>query len=446
MKIVIAGAGDIGFHLAKMMAHENKDIVLIDTNQDVLDYAQGHLDVITLYGDSSSPRILKEAQVNRCQLFLAVTTSEKNNLTSAILAKKMGAQHTVARVNNPEYTEPEQKAVFEELGVDSLISPRQLAAQEICRLMTRVSLTDIFEFEGGKMMLIGITLDGSTRVIGHTVESLRQEQPDLRYNLIALLRNHQTVIPYGQTILKANDHLYILCKRDDIDAVIALIGKQERKIQNVMIIGGSDVAYRTAQLLESQYRVSLIEGNKASCLRLAENLNSTLIIRGDAKDVELMRSEGLESTDAFLSLNDNTETNIIASLIAKNHGVYKTIALVDSIEYTRISQSIGIDTLINKKLIAANNIFRHIRKGNIEAITGLNGVDAEVIEFVIHKNNRLTRKPIKNLRLPEKAFVGGVIRGEDSYIPDGDFMFEMDDKVIVFAQPEAIHQVEQLFR
>ncbi len=446
MKIVIAGAGDIGFHLAKLLSIEQQDIVLIDTNQEVLEYVSTHLDVITIKGDSSSVVVLNEAGVKNADLLLAVTTSEKTNLVTAILAKKMGAKQTIARVNTSEYLSGVAKEHFVQLGIDSLFSPRQLAAQEIARLIRQVSLTDIFDFEKGKISVIGFIVDEFSRLVDQTVREIGESNPRILFKPIAILRNHKTFIPRGDFRIHEKDHIYCITKNDSIDDIVKFVGKDLMKVKNIMIVGGSDVGLITAQLLENDYNISIVEKDKETCKLLAESLNNTLIIKADPGNVELLKEEGLENMDAFIALTPNSETNIITSLMAEDAGVRKTIALVNNTDYTHISQNIGIDTIINKKLIAANNIFRFVRKGKVEAITSLHGVNAEIIEFIIQKNNRITKNPLKELHFPLSAVIGGVIRGEESIIPDGNFQLQFNDRVIVFALPEAISKVEDLFR
>jgi trk system potassium uptake protein len=445
MKIVIAGAGDVGFHLAELLTHENQDIVLIDTNQDVLDYAATHLDVMTLRGDSSSIDVLKQAEANYARLVLAVTTSEKNNLVTAILAKKLGARQTIARVSNPEYLADSQRETFKELGVDSLISPVLLAAEEIQRLIRESSFTDHFAFEDGKINLIGVTLDEYSPLANQQLFDISSVDEQVNLRPIAILRGHRTIIPRGKTVLRQGDHVYFISKQGNLERLVNMLGKRKVNIKNVMILGGTAMGFATAKRLEELYNVTVIESDKKCCKMLAEQLNNSLIINGDASNIDLLEEEGLNQMDAFIALSNNSETNIIASLTAKNHGVYKTVAQVENKEYIHISQNIGVDTLINKKLIAANNIFRFIRKGKVEAITSLHGVDAEIIEYVIHKKNQTVKKPIKDLHFPDTAIIGGVIRGEQVLIPGGDFQLQIDDKVIVFALPEAIDRLEQIF-
>lgn len=446
MKIIIAGAGDIGFHLAQLLALENQDITLIDTNADVLQQASIHLDVMTLKGDSSSIGILETAGANKAQLVIAATTSEKNNILTAMLAKRLGAKKAIARVESGEYLSANNKAAFKELGVDSLISPNELAAVEINRLINECTFTDIFEFEGGKIKLVGVTLNEQSPIINVPIQELDILGQEDSLMPIAILRGYKTIIPRGDTIMRRSDHVYFIVEQNHMERLEQIIDAPQVDVNHVMIIGGTHLGLTAAKRLEQDFKVTLIEKSKKRCREMAEQLDSTLIIHGDNSNIELLESEGLNEMDAFLALTDNSETNIIASLTAKNHGVYKTIAQVENKEYIHLSQNIGIDTLINRKLIAANNIFRYVRKGRIEAITSLHGVDAEVIEYVIHKNNHLTKHPLCNLHLPETSLIGGVIRGEKSIIPSGDFQLEKGDKVIVFALPQAITKLDKLFR
>jgi trk system potassium uptake protein len=446
MRIVIAGAGDIGFHIAKLLTFEKQDITLIDIDEDVLNRARTHLDVLTLKGDSSSFEVLQEAGVDKARLVIAATTSEKTNIITAILAKKMGAKQTIARVQSPEYLVKDQKAIFQELGVDSLISPQQLAAYEVLRLLKQGSLTDIFEFEGGQISLIGVLLDDSSPIVNMSIREVDVLYDQIVFKPIALLRGHQTMIPNQNTILRRNDHIYFLARNPDIDTLIKIAGKERRAVRNVMIIGGTEMARKTAQILEEYYHVVLIEKDKSRCKILVQDLQDTLVVCADPSNLSELEEEGLKKMDAVVALTDNSESNIIASLMAVEAGVYKTIALVSNMHYIRLSQNIGVDTLINEKLIAANNIFRFVRKGNVEAITSIHGSDAEIIEFNITKGHRVTKRSLGELHLPVSAVIGSVLRGKEAIFPDQDFQLQGDDKVILFALPEAITAVEKIFR
>ncbi|AFL85480.1 K+ transport system, NAD-binding component [Belliella baltica DSM 15883] len=445
MKIVIAGAGDMGYHLAERLSFDNKDIVMIDTDKDVLDNVSSHLDVLTIVGDATSLEILQTAGVNEAHMVMAVTTSEKTNIVTAALAKQLGAKRVIARVRTHDYLTPDHEVYFNQIGIDNIISPTMLCSTEIKRMLQNSSFTDVFEFEEGKLNVVGITLDQYSSLVNRAISEMSQDLIFKDIRIIAIVRDQITIIPRGNTIIRNNDHVFFISNKKAVESILELLGQKKVTIKNVMIIGGDDMAYATALKLENDYRVTLVHKDKERCKWLSERLDNTLVINGDYKNIDLLIEEGLEEMEAFISVTESSETNIITSLTAKNHGVYKTIAHVDTREYIHISHSIGVDSLINKKLVAANQITRFLRKGNVEAVSGIYGVDAEFIQYVITKNNRVTRKSLKDLHFPETAIVAGVIRGNQVYIPDGDFTLQIDDKAIVFALPNAKSSLEKLF-
>lgn len=446
MKIVIAGVGDVGLHLAKLLAQEQQDIVLIDKDEEVLEYAQTHVDVLAVKGDCSSIQVLKDAGVEDANLVLAVSTRENNNIVTCILAKRLGAKATIARVSNPEFLAEEQKEIFRSLGVDKIISPIEYAAQEIERLIGLCEVTDNFEFENGKVKLVGITLDDSSSLVSKSVGEVDRALPHVNFSPIAILRGNTTLLPRPDMRFKHKDHVYFLATEKDIREILLETGKSLKKIKNIMICGGEQLGFRTAQILENKYNVTIVEKDHKLCHKLINGLSNSLVVKTDPSNVEVLREEGLENMDAFIALTPNSEINIVTSLLAEEAGVFKTIALVNNVDYTRISQNIGVDTLINKKLIAANNIFRYVRKGKIEAITSLHGVNAEIIEYVIQRPGVITSKNLRSLKIPDNCVIGSVIRGEEVIIPTGDFTLRVEDKVIVFVMAESIADVERFFR
>ncbi|MFT4533911.1 MAG: trk system potassium uptake protein TrkA [Saprospiraceae bacterium] len=445
MNILIGGAGDVGFHLAKLMVTENQNITLIDHDDAVLEYSATHLDVSTIKGEITSIETLMNGKVGNADLFIAVSTHESANLLACILAKKLGAKKTIARVANPEYFHKVQRKNFKESGVDNLFSPSLLAVQEIKRLIGRASVTDVFEFEEGKISIIGFTADQDSNLIGKSLRQLSEEATDHHIRIIVLLRGSKTIIPSLDMIIEPKDHLYLSTDIKDFDRVNHFVGKTMKKVKKVMIIGSGALARRTAKLLEKEYSVSLIMKNKAECKRCHEELNNTLILQGDPNNTEFLLEYGLESMDAFVALTPNSETNIISCLMAERTGEIKTIALVDNSAYTHISQNIGVDTIINKKILAANNIFRFVRRGRVEAIASFHGVDAEVIEFVLDEGDYVIGKQISEIGLPKEAIVAGVIRDEKGLIPRGTFELSKEDKVIIFVLPIAVKAVESIF-
>jgi len=446
MKIVIAGGGSIGYHLAKLLSLENQDITVIENDQAVIENISIKLDVMSVLGDATSIATLTEANVKNADLYITVTTSEGTNLLSAILAHQLGAKHTIARVNNPEFLSEDQKTYFKTIGIDKIISPQQLAANEILRLVKRSSLTDILNFEDGEISIAGFTVDDDSILIDKTVSQLGDELNGIEHRAVALLRNHNTQIPKSHTKLQKGDHVYLSIKTKHLDLLSPFLGKESKPIKNIMIIGDSDLSLKTAELLQDNYQVILVIQDENLGNYFLKHLSKTLVIIGDPNNKELLEQEGIDNMDAFIALSQNSEINILTSLLAEEFGVYKTIAYVDNEVYTHISQSIGIDTIINKKLIAANYIFRFVRKGNIKVIATLHGVAAEVIEYQITKSNRITSHTLGELHLPDSCVVAGVVRDNQSIIPNDDFLLQKLDKVIILAMPNAINKIEAIFR
>jgi trk system potassium uptake protein TrkA len=446
MKVIIAGAGEVGFHLARLLANEEHDIVLIDADEEKLKYAVDHLDVATVRGKSASYTVLKNANVHEADLLISVTSSEENNLLTAIVGKNLGAAKTIARVSDISLLTEEVKTDMHQLGIDEIISPESLAAKEIRRLLKEAAITDVYDFERGQLSLIGINIDEHDPLNNQTLSQTEHLNPNRDFITVAILRNNQTIIPRGETRFMPNDHVYYIATPSGIERVLRLTRKKRTKIKNIMILGGSKVGFHAAKSLSDKFNVKLIELNREKSHHLAEQLKEAMVITGDGRDVELLEEAGIENMDAFIAVTGNSETNIISSLVAKNHGVKKSISLVENMDYIHLSQNIGVDTMINKKLIAANFIFRYIREGNVITITSIHGVDAEILEFVVKKDTRITTAPLKDLKFPKSAIIGGVIRNGRSYITLGDFTFRPKDRVVVLSKPECIHQVEDFFK
>ena len=447
MRIIIAGAGDVGKHLAKLLAYENQDIVVIDLNQERLRQLSNQLDVSTIRGSATSFRVLKDANVAKADLLIAVTESEEVNLATAVISKRLGAKKTVARISNEEYLMSRDTLDLSTVGIDELISPESLAAREIRRLLRIAAVTDTFEFDQGLLSLIGITIDSNSPLIGHSLaETSTKLNPKNNFVTVAILRDGHTIIPRGDTRLQAEDHVYFIAQPDGIDWVLELTGKKKIEIKNIMILGGSKAAYHTARKLSSNYNVKLIERDRDKCFELADQLPKSLIINGDGRDVDILEEEGLGNMDAFLALTGDSETNIISCLVAKDKGVKKTIALVENIDYIHLSQNIGVDTMINKKLIAANFIFRYIRKGDVVSITGIHGVEAEILEYVVKDDCIIAKQQLKELDFPKDAVIGGVVRRGKGHIAMGNFKFEPRDRVVVLSKKESLSEVEKFFK
>jgi trk system potassium uptake protein TrkA len=447
MKIIIAGAGDVGFHLSKLLSFESQDIYLIDTNSEKLEYAKGHIDVITVKGDTTSLKLLKSIKIDQADIFLAVTESQNTNFTAAVLAKKLGAKKTIARISSHEFTS-NSDIDFVELGIDSMISPGELAAEEIRMLLLQSAFNDTIQFESGVLNILGSTLEYNSPLINLTVEESIKKFPKVDFITIAIKPKNSdiTIIPRGDTLYHADDQVYFSTPKKSIKHLYKLVGKKQFGVKDVMILGASKIGIKTARnLCENNFNIKIVEVNKERALNAAEKLPKVLIIKGDGRNVEILEEENIANMDAFVAVTGNSETNIMSCLVAKSKGVKKTIALVENMDYINISQTIGIDTLINKKLLAASAIFKYVRKGDILKLANLHNVDAEVLEFRVQKNSTVTKKLIKDIKLTRKAVFGGVIRNGKALMTFGNFQIEAGDKAVVFCLPEAIHKVEKLF-
>ena len=446
MKIVIAGAGAVGFHLARLMSKEAQDIVIIDTNKERLQDVENSLDVITIKGDASSLITLEDADVQNADLLIAVTQSETTNFTIAVLGKRLGAKKTIARITNTDILNYKNKIDLDSLGVDAYVSTEELAAQEIKSLIRHSAFTDSFDFEGGKLRLLGIHLEEDSKIIDKTIMETASWNPKMNFMPVAIHRDGETLIPRGDTVLKKGDHVYFVSQEGGEEEVINLTGKKKIGIKKIMILGGGRIGRKSCLSLSDHYNIKLIEKDKDKCYELADVLPRAMIINGDGTNVGLLEEEGIENMDAFIAVTGNSETNIMSCLVAKKHGVKKTIALVENMDYIHLSQEIGIDTLINKKLLAVSNIFKYLRKGKVISIANLHGVDAEILEFEVNFGSKITEHPIRELDFPKEAIIAGVVRDNKGYMTMGDFQFQPHDRVVVFALPEAIHNVESFFK
>ena len=446
MKIIIAGAGDLGSHLAKLLSSESHDIYLLDLSEERLNTISSQIDVFTIAGDAKSVEIMEQKLISSCDLLIAVTSSEETNMLICILGKKLGAKRTIARINDVNIIKENKEHFYNELGIDTLISPTYLATFEIQRLVNQSAFTDDIEFDNGKLTVFGISLSENSSLINKTVRESADLNPNLSFKPLALHRDDLTLIVNGETVLKENDIVYFISLKDSIPNIIKLCGKNNFKIKDVMIIGGSRIGINTAELLENDFRVTLVEKDKVTCQQMANTLKKTLIINIDGHDVKMLEEEGLTDIDALISVTADSEMNIMTSLVGKSHGIKKTIARIENFDYINLSQSIGIDTLINKKIIAADNIFKFVRKGNVSLVANLHGTDAEIIEFVVKDGSKITKSPINKLNFPNSSKIAGVIRNGIPIIPFGDFHLKENDKTIVFSLTESIQKIEKFFQ
>ena len=445
MNIIIAGDGEVGVHLAKSLSELDYNITVVDPHAELLSRLESETDLLTIVGDATSPQVLRDAGVAECDLFLAVLHHESVNLMSCVLAKKLKAKRTVARITNAELLSPKHRDMLRDLGIDEVVCPERIAAKEITNLLDNTVATEFFDFSGGLLTMYVIRIEAESPVVNHCVRELTEMYRSLQVRVVAVMRAGETIIPHSDTVFQQGDLAYIIGRANQLEAVNQVAGKEAVSIKRVMMAGGGRIGRYAAMSLSDRMRITLIEEDRSRAEDLSATLDNTLIIHGDATDIELLKEEGLQEADAFIAVTNSSETNVLTCLHAKKLGVKRTIALVENTGFISLSQDIGIDTIINKKLITASYIARFIVKGDAVSSKWLSGTNAEVLELIVGKWAPATRKTIGDLNMPQGATIGGVVRGRETILPSRDLQLKHGDKVVVFTLPKAMTAVARLF-
>lgn len=443
MKIVIAGAGEVGSHLAKLLSAEEQDIVLIDDNAEHLAVLDANYNLMTLEGNPTSFTTLREARVGGCDLFIAVTPYESNNIVACSIAKRLGAQTTVARISSYDFIRPENTPLMNRMGVDRLIYPEQVAAEEIATSLNRNWIRNWFELHGGAIILAGIKLHAGAPIIGMMLKDFAFT--NRQFHVSAIKRNHETIIPRGDDHLEEGDILYFTTTRQHIDDLLKITGKTEHKIKKVLVMGGSKIAVRLVNMASNRFKFKIVENDINVCRRLPQICPDCEIIHGDARDSEVLADIGIEDMDAFVALTDSSETNIFTCLTAKEMGVKKTVADVENIQFISQAENLNIGTVVNKKLLASSSIFQLLLDADSSTSKCLALADAEVAELEVRQGSKITRAAVKDLHLSRDLTLAGLIRNGEGTLITGNTVLQAGDRVLVFCLQGALHKVERLF-
>ena len=452
MKIVIAGAGEVGSHLAKMLSGDANEITVIDERQERLDALTANCDVITVEGNPSAIKVLQDAGAADADLFIAVNPSDSQdvNIVSAMLAKKLGSKKVTARINNEEYLSYENKYMFTEMGIDLMFYPEKVAASEIIDLLKRTASTDSMDFARGKLQVAVFKLEEESPLLGMNMAEFSSVAAEEGHNfrVVAIARGNETIIPKFDTKFKYHDLVFIVSKREGMDLLMKYIGKRDIEVKNLMILGGSPIGEMVARQMSKQLdNVKIIEMNKAKCLELSEKLpDNVSVVNGDGRNSDMLIEESIKEYDAFVAVTNSSETNILACVAAKRLGVTRTIAEVENLEYIRLAESMGVDAVINKKLITAGRIYKFTLSNKVRFIKYMSGTNAEVLEYIVAPDSEITKHPLKEMTFPQNAIVGGLIRGNDAMIAVGDTQIQAYDRVAVFALPESVKAVDKFFK
>ena len=446
MKIVIAGAGAVGTHLSKLLSGEHQNCVLIDDDDERLSTLSEY-DVMTYNASPTSIKALKEAGADKADLFVGVTPEESTNLNACILAHALGAKKTVARIDNYEYLSNENQIFFKNLGVDSMIYPEVLAAIDITNGLKLSWVRQRWDVHNGALILLGVKLRDSAEILNRPLRELCG--PEDPYHIVAIKRDDDTIIPSGMDELRTNDLAYFMTTKEYIPYIRKIVGKEHyTDVKNVIIMGGGKTAVRAALSIPSYMNVKIIEKSSQRCEKLNELLEKeeAMVIHGDGRDLGLLEEEGIKNTQAFVALTGNAETNILACMTAKKLGVRKTVAMVENLDYVSMAESLDIGTIINKKTIAARHIFHMILEADVDNLRSLMLVDADVAEFTAAEDSKVTKKPVKDLRLPFGTTIGGLVRNGVGMLVNGNSQIQAGDSVMVFCHEQKLNNLEKYFK
>ena len=450
MKIVIIGAGEIGYDLASVLSKEKHDVTVLDNQKECLSKASETIDVLTVEGNATSGKDLVKAGVQDADILISVTSIDEVNIITAMMGKRLGAKMVIARVRSDEFANPEAPLSPNDLGIDVMIHPELSAAHEIAHLLKRSAASDVINLAHDRMQLIGIRLAKTSPLLGKSLIDYAKENSEITFRVVAIGRRGRTIIPTGPVRLQPADQIFILAKTEDIPAIVETTGKKETELHRIMIAGGSAIGAMIARLLcketKKNWSIKLIEPDYETAEELAIELKNVMVLHGNPTDPDLLATEGISEMDAFIAVTDDEESNIISCLMAKHLDVKKTVALVSKPDFIPLSQTIGLDAVINKKVAASNEIHRYVRKGNVVSVTELRGIKAEVIELIAASKSKIIDKELQNVKLPDGCVIGGVLHNGEIEIATGSTKILPEDRVMVFCLPEAIDKVTQLFQ
>jgi trk system potassium uptake protein len=447
MRVLIIGAGDVGLRLGHRLARAKHDVTVIEADAQKASRAQAQVDGRVVHGNGASIEVLAEARLEQANLVAAMTDSDEINLLSCQLAKKAGRLTTVARVRNPEFTDPDYPLTPQDMGADHVIHPEMEAATAIVNLLHAPYATYALELDQGKIQILGVRLDRSSPLVNRSLQNLNQNgfRADLR--IVALNRAHRTLIPRGDDILMPGDQIFVVCDPEQREELVTLSGKHEHAIHNVMILGGGLVGEYVARQMgdDPHAKVKIIEEQEERAWKIAASLPNAMVIHGDGTDIDLLLEEGLDEMDAFVAATGDDGKNIITTLLARHSHVPHQISLVNRVDYLPIMPTIGLDTVVSKQLLTVNAVQRLVQRQQVASIASLPGINGQFVEYVAPDNCKITRNPLRDLRFPRNAIVGAVLHGDEVTIPTGDTQISSGDRVVVFMLPEVAGEVGRLF-
>lgn len=447
MRAIVIGAGEVGFDVARLLALEQHDVTVLDIDAGALEAVRSRLDVMTVQGGGTSAEVLIECGAKQADILIAVTTIDEVNLIACMMGSRLGVGTTVARVRSDVVTRSQSVIQAMDFGIDILIHPEESTAEEVTRLIRRANATDVLTFGDGRLHLVGMRLDVHSPAIGMKLKAFTAQLPDMPFRVVGISRGIRTILPRGNETFQKNDQVFVLARPKHIPHVSKLLGKSEQRIQNVMILGGTKVGMLVArQLCERKFRsIKLVEPNRERAEQVARELKDVLVIHGDVADIDLLVAEGLAEMDAFVAVTNDEESNLVACLMAKHLGVQKTVALLSKGAYVPISQAIGLDAAVSKKLAISREILHFLRGKHVLSVATVHGLDVEILEIEANPRSPITRKPLAELKLPNDVIIGAVLHRKEAEVATGKTHIQPGDRVIVFVRSRFIPQAEHFF-
>jgi trk system potassium uptake protein len=444
VKIIIVGAGEIGFHFAEWLAFENKEVVVIDINEESLQQVSDHLDVQTLHGSGSNPSVLEAAGIEGTDIFLAVTDSDEVNLIACFFTNLLSpGTHKVALIRNRDYAEYRSE-LAKHINLSMVINPELEVVKSVLRIMSAPDVEEINDFMGGRLKMLGKHLTPESPLDGLKLMNLSDKIEKHKMIIAALIRDDRLIIPKGKDTLRAGDLVYFVCENKYLDEILKLFGPQSRSLKNILIVGGGDIGFALARELENtRYHVKLIEKDPKRCQIISAKLHRAIVLQGYATDQKFLEQENIGAMDMLIALTWDEEINILSCLLAKRMGAKKTVARINKFSYIPLVHSIGIDHVVSPRLSAINSIFPYVHRGQVTSMVSIRGKEAEVLEAIATPNSQIVGVPLKNLKFLKEALVLYIFRGEKFLIPDGDTVINPDDRIIILSKGENIPSLEQ---
>jgi trk system potassium uptake protein TrkA len=446
MNVIVVGSGEVGFHIAQRLSKEGHDVTVIEKSPEKGEPLKAKLDALVVHGSGANAEVLEQVGVEKADLFISVTDQDEVNLVASMLAHERGVRRIVARVKSLEYATAEWAHHARKLGIDLLINPQKVVADEIAQVVSYTAASEAAEFANGQVVFLGYVIGRGSPLAGIALRELAGVRGIYRMIVTAIARRHETIVPRGEDVIQEGDIVYFVCNKRDLPAINYLFGFEKQVARSIFILGGGRIGSLLARMLAKlKFRVKLIESDRELCDDLAEELNNVAVLNTEGMDVETLKHEGIGECDVYVAVTDNEQHNILCSLLAKSYGAKRVIALVDRHEFVTLAPSLGVDACVSPRLATASAVLKYVRPTGVASLAVVEHSNAEVFEIVMSAESSILMQPLKGLDVPRGAVVAVVVRGEEVIIPGGDDHLENNDHVIVFALPEAISQVEQFF-